>query len=1797
MAEQTVTLRLQLKAAGTVAGVQKVTDAVKSVGTEAERAGARTETGFGRARRGVESISTTLQQARQQLLQFFGVQLGVAGARNIARLADDYTNLQSRIRLVTNSQQQANVVGAQVFDIAQRTRSELSATGQLYTTLARSTADLGLSQQQLAQITQTVNQSFVVSGAAAESARAAIVQLSQGLASGALRGDEFNSVAEQAPILLDLVARSLGKSRGELREFAAQSGITAKILTDALLGGAADVQRQFDGMAVTISGASTQVSNAFTRFVGETSATTGAASGLAGAMQFVARHFDRIAAVALSVGAIFGVRLVARLGASAVAWGANNLQVLAYNASLLRLSATSPVVVAGLRAVTAGAVGLSAAMGPISIALTAVAAGVALFAATADRSATSIDAEIDRLRQQNDELREQARLRKLIAEGNADEQSAGPAKAFDDAIQAVARFDLQIQQLSAVRKGLAKFGNDTAGIDAAILGLRAQISGTIGDIGKLGELLGGKFALTGSIDELPPKFRATAQAILDANKRVREFLGLSRAVAQIEPPKFSDDLAKSLTERVATLKAERIELTQGKRARLEFEALQQTGAQSVEQLDERLRKLIGSVAAESAAVDAAKEVQKRANDEREKSIRTADEAREAGEAFRVETAKLQAELAGPSAQAFAEFSGEIDNARVLLLAGGISVDAFIARARVARETLDRTNAAIAAQRAPIDQMLDDLRLEAELIGLGNTEREVAIALRQIEQDQIANSKTLTQAQIDQRKAEVEATIRSNEAQRQAVEIAQQAADDYQRAWQGATDSVLRSFGEFVARGANNFKSLGRQLKDIARSFLADLVALFLRNTLLLRVGVAGVGTGAAGAAVAGVPGAAGGGGILGALGGLGSLVSGGIGSGLLGAGAGIGGAFGGGLAFAGGAVGNLGLLGGLGASGAAGLGNLAAGNLLLGAGQLLPVAGAIFAAAKIVDSLTGGGLFGTRFKTVSSGREISIDDLGASGFQFEEQKKKKAFFRGTKRRTLTSDIDDDTQQAIEDLFNTVEQAMAAAASALAVEIPPLVSGTFRQEFDKKGNLSREFSSIAGRIVEESQAAFQQRLQAENILAVIAQSAPSAQQLAEPFRANAEDLLDAAQLMLAAQVAINQGVGLIGEDLGETVEVIQSLARAGEPLAEAFARAAGATALLEQALSLSGVALDRTRVELVTFAADIAESAGGLDAATALWRGYFDRFFDDNERAVAALEQARTAAAQQVGDVGLDATAFAGAAGLAQFRALFEDSLPTLGADAVVQWLEAAQALVGVIDAQDALNQTLGQAEQVAGEATQALADLLADIRGQASGAAVALAEFDLSPLAQSINAVARETQAAIDEATRLGATEADLAEIRALGSARAELLQRQAQRELSDLLSGVSADLAEFDLSPLEVELSRIDRAMRETLDQAAALGATEAQLATIRDLASRRSAQAVEAEAERLRAAFAQLAESIGRVRGSIADDILSLRRAAPGFDEAAFQTGRLADLRAALDAATDPTERVDLIDQVRQATLGRYNAELAAIEQAQQAQQVAAQEAQRGIEAQREALNRLRGFVDTLGLSSASPLTAFQRLDEARSVFDRTLSRARGGDVDAIGGLQEAANALLTENRAVFGVSDVAVREFERVRSALSGIAGQGVRGAAAISDPFQRASLDTSARIAALQASTIAELQGLDDALAMLEITQQADTEGTIQALRDRFDQAETHQTEIIEHIQPIVDVLARADDTGQSQLVELRAQTAALQGVIAGIEDQTSLSSAFLDKIAVNLDTQEQRINALIERLGRAIERTAGSGVRL
>ena len=220
----------------------------------------------------------------QGLLAAAGLGIGVA---EIIETADAFKTLEARVKLATG--EGASFVNgfAGVKQIANETFSSVENTGELFARITQASEALGLAQGEVLSITRTINEAIKLSGGSAASAEAAITQLIQGLQSGVVRGDEFNSIMEQSPRLAQAMADGLGVTRGELRAMAMDGKLSSEVVINAIRSQGDVIASEFGTLPTTVGNSIQVVKNQIFNFVGEIDGALNQSSKLADAISYV----------------------------------------------------------------------------------------------------------------------------------------------------------------------------------------------------------------------------------------------------------------------------------------------------------------------------------------------------------------------------------------------------------------------------------------------------------------------------------------------------------------------------------------------------------------------------------------------------------------------------------------------------------------------------------------------------------------------------------------------------------------------------------------------------------------------------------------------------------------------------------------------------------------------------------------------------------------------------------------------------------------------------------------------------------------------------------------------------------------------------------------------------------------------------------------------------------------------------------------------------------------------------------------------------------------------------------------------------------------------------------------------------------------------------------------------------------------------------------------------------------------------------------------------------------------------
>ena len=257
---------------------------------------------------GFEAVGNQAQQAADKvraevgkigsgLSGLTGLLAGLASvgfAKSMLDTADAMQTINSQVRQVTSSETEYLAVQRQLLDTANNTRASLESTASLYVSTSRALKDYGYTQQEILKFTEATNNAMTIGGVGAQQQAAALMQLSQALGSGVLQGDEFKSIAEAAPILLDTIAEYMGKSRAEIKKLGSEGKLTADVIFKAISGASEKFGEQAAKMPMTMGQALTVFSNNWQSMVSKLLNDSGAMSGIAAVIKLIADNLNLV---------------------------------------------------------------------------------------------------------------------------------------------------------------------------------------------------------------------------------------------------------------------------------------------------------------------------------------------------------------------------------------------------------------------------------------------------------------------------------------------------------------------------------------------------------------------------------------------------------------------------------------------------------------------------------------------------------------------------------------------------------------------------------------------------------------------------------------------------------------------------------------------------------------------------------------------------------------------------------------------------------------------------------------------------------------------------------------------------------------------------------------------------------------------------------------------------------------------------------------------------------------------------------------------------------------------------------------------------------------------------------------------------------------------------------------------------------------------------------------------------------------------------------------------------------------
>lgn len=227
--------------------------------------------------------------------------LGIQGVKGLISLSDSMTSITARLNMMNDGLQTTKELNQMIYESAQRSRGSYQETANLVAKLGTLAGNAFSSNQEIVTFAEQLNKQMALSGTTTQEAQAAMLQLTQGLASGTLRGEELNSVLEQTPMIAQSIAKYMGVNTGEMRELASEGAVTADVVKNAMFAAADEINVKFEQMPMTWSQVWTSMKNTAIQ----------ALQPVLDAVNWLANNLSIIGPLVLGLGAAFVVFQVA----------------------------------------------------------------------------------------------------------------------------------------------------------------------------------------------------------------------------------------------------------------------------------------------------------------------------------------------------------------------------------------------------------------------------------------------------------------------------------------------------------------------------------------------------------------------------------------------------------------------------------------------------------------------------------------------------------------------------------------------------------------------------------------------------------------------------------------------------------------------------------------------------------------------------------------------------------------------------------------------------------------------------------------------------------------------------------------------------------------------------------------------------------------------------------------------------------------------------------------------------------------------------------------------------------------------------------------------------------------------------------------------------------------------------------------------------------------------------------------------------------------------------------------------
>lgn len=367
---------------GMTSKLRKITTAFSRANREIRVTGALSDqvqpgSGFDRAKPKIDKTSESIRQfnnrmdeAREKTLEvesgWSGVKSAVVaaisaiGVAKVIDLADTMTTTSARIDMINNGLQDTAELQSQIMASANRSRAAYQTTADAVTKMGIMAKDAFttngvLNTDELIAFTELINKQFTIAGTSAAGVDAAMLQLTQAMSSGVLRGEELNSIFEQAPTIIQAIADYLGVPIGQIRAMAQEGQITATIVKNAMFDSATQINEKFNSMPMTFAQVGNIVKNVLLDAFGPAIQVIGSGA------QWIYDNWSRIEPVVSGVATAVGILVAAYVLYNAVQGITNTLQAISTARAAMQAGMTIAQA-AATKTATGAQVGLNAAM-------------------------------------------------------------------------------------------------------------------------------------------------------------------------------------------------------------------------------------------------------------------------------------------------------------------------------------------------------------------------------------------------------------------------------------------------------------------------------------------------------------------------------------------------------------------------------------------------------------------------------------------------------------------------------------------------------------------------------------------------------------------------------------------------------------------------------------------------------------------------------------------------------------------------------------------------------------------------------------------------------------------------------------------------------------------------------------------------------------------------------------------------------------------------------------------------------------------------------------------------------------------------------------------------------------------------------------------------------------------------------------------------------------------------------------------------------------------------------------------